>query len=87
MADPRVVEAVTGLRDDLHSRLLFSALAEDLAELCAILSLLGYKELPTELLTRLRALEAELREVSRLCRFPPLPLPLPSRSTSEPRRG
>ncbi|MGC9018613.1 MAG: hypothetical protein ACP5LJ_02755 [Candidatus Bipolaricaulaceae bacterium] len=73
MPDPRVVEAVAGLCEDLPARLLFSVLAENLAEVCAILGRLGYKDLPPEFLTQLRAIEAEMQEIGRLCCFPPQP--------------
>ena len=73
MPNPKVEEGVLGLRDNLPARLLFANLADNLAEVCAILSLLGHRELPPELLSRLRAIEGDLREMSHLCRFPPVP--------------
>ena len=74
MPNPKVVEATFGLRDDLHTRLLFSLLAQSLAEVCQIMSVLGQKDLPPALLSRLKGIEAELLEMSRLCQFPPVTL-------------
>ncbi|MEM3658269.1 MAG: hypothetical protein QXQ66_07645 [Candidatus Hadarchaeum sp.] len=72
MANARVAEGVRGLAHDLSARLLFANLAENLAEVCAIVQVLGFRDLPPELLTRLRAIEADLREMRELCRFPPV---------------
>jgi hypothetical protein len=74
MPNPKVVEAASGLRDDLPTRLLFSLLAQNLAEVCNIVSLLGQKDLPPVLLSRLKGIEAELLEMSHLCQFPPVTL-------------
>ena len=71
MAQDRLREAVSALSEDLPLRILLSTLAQNGAELAAILSLYASWRIPPELVTRLRAIEAELRELSRLCQAPP----------------
>ena len=71
MPNPKAEEGVLGLKDNLPARLLCANLADNLAEVCAILSLYASWRIPPELVTRLRAIEAELRELSRLCQAPP----------------
>lgn len=71
MAPDRVKEAVSALSEDLPARILFAALAENVAELAALVAQLGYKDLPPELTGRLRAIEEDLRALARLCQAPP----------------
>lgn len=46
MAPDRVKEAVSALSEDLPARVLFAALAENVAELAALVARLGYSDLP-----------------------------------------
>ena len=71
MAQDRLREAVSALSEDLPLRILLSTLAQNVAELAAILSLYASWRIPPELVTRLRGIEAELLELSRLCQAPP----------------
>ena len=71
MAQDRLREAVSALAGELPVRVVLSALAEDTAEIAAILAQYGSRTLPPEMVTRLRALEGELRELARLCQVPP----------------
>ncbi|MEM2614908.1 MAG: hypothetical protein QXO15_11915 [Nitrososphaerota archaeon] len=51
-------------------RVVLSALAEDTAEIAAILAQYSSRTLPPEMITRLHALEGELRELAQLCQVP-----------------
>jgi len=73
MAQERISEALSHLRDDWPLRVLLSALAERVAELAALLGRAEAQKLPPEFLTRIRAIEEEMHELSRLCQTPPLP--------------
>jgi hypothetical protein len=66
-------EALSHLRDDWLFRVVLSALAEGVAELAALLGRAEAQKLPPEFLTRIRAIEEEMHELSRLCQNPPLP--------------
>lgn len=71
MTQDRLREPVSALSEDLPLRILLSTLAQNVAELAAILSLYASWRIPPELVTRLRGIEAELLELSRLCQAPP----------------
>jgi hypothetical protein len=73
MAQERINEALSHLRDDWPIRVLLSALAEGVAELAALLGRAEAQKLPPEFLTRIRAIEEEMHALSRLCQNPPLP--------------
>jgi len=73
MAQERISEALSHLRNDWPIRVLLSALAERVAELAAFLGRAEAQKLPPEFLTRIRAIEEEMHELSRLCQNPPLP--------------
>ena len=73
MAQERISEALSHLRDDWPVRVLLSALAERVAELAALLGRAEAQKLPPEFLTRIRTIEEEMHELSRLCQNPPLP--------------
>jgi hypothetical protein len=73
MAQERISEALSHLRDDWPLRVLLSALAERVAELAALLGKAEAQKLPPEFPTRIRAIEEEMHELSRLCQTPPLP--------------
>jgi len=73
MAQERINEALSHLRDDWPIRVLLSTLAERVAELAALLGRAEAQKLPPEFLTRIRAIEEEMHELSRLCQNPPLP--------------
>jgi hypothetical protein len=62
------IEALSYLRDEWPLRVLFSVLAEGVAELAAAEA----QRLPPEFLTRIKAIEEEMLELSRLCQSPPL---------------
>jgi hypothetical protein len=66
-------KALSHLRDDWLFRALLSTLAEGVAELAALLGQAEAQKLPPEFLTRIRAIEEEMHELSRLCQNPPLP--------------
>ncbi|MEN3010448.1 MAG: hypothetical protein ABDI20_05645, partial [Candidatus Bipolaricaulaceae bacterium] len=72
MTQDRVREAVTALSEDLPVRVLVAALAENVAELAAVVARLGAKDLPPEFTGRLRAIEEDLRALARLCQAPPI---------------
>jgi hypothetical protein len=73
MAQERINEALSHLRDDWPLQVLLSALAERVAELAALLGQAEPQKLPPEFLTRIRAIEEEMHELSRLRQNPPLP--------------
>jgi hypothetical protein len=73
MAQERINEALSHLRDDWPIRVLLSTLAERVAELAALLGRAEAQKLPPEFRTRIRAIEEEMHELSRLCQTPPLP--------------
>jgi hypothetical protein len=73
MAQERISEALSHLRDDWPIRVLLSTLAEGVAELAALLGQAEAQKLPPEFLTRIRAIEEEMHAVSRLCQTPPRP--------------
>jgi len=73
MPSEKIQEALSHLQDDWPLRVLLSALAEGVAELAALLGRAEAQELPPEFLTRIRAIEEEMHELSRLCQTPPLP--------------
>jgi hypothetical protein len=73
MAQERISEALSHLRDDWPLRVLLSALAERVAELAALLRKAEAQKLPPEFPTRIRAIEEEMHALSRLCQTPPLP--------------
>jgi len=73
MPSEKIREALSHLQDDWPIRVLLSALAEGVAELAALLGRAEAQKLPPEFLTRIRAIEEEMHELSRLCQTPPLP--------------
>jgi hypothetical protein len=73
MPSEKIREALSHLQDDWPLRVLLSALAEGVAELAALLGQAEAQKLPPEFLTRIRAIEEEMHELSRLCQNPPLP--------------
>jgi hypothetical protein len=73
MAQERINEALSHLRDDWPIRVLLSALAEGVAELAALLGRAEAQKLPPEFRTRIQAIEEEMHALSRLCQNPPLP--------------
>jgi hypothetical protein len=73
MPSEKSQEALSHLQDDWPVRVLLSALAEGVAELAALLGQAEAQKLPPEFLTRIRAIEEEMHELSRLCQTPPLP--------------
>jgi hypothetical protein len=73
MPSEKIHEALSHLQDDWPIRVLLSALAEGVAELAALLGQAEAQKLPPEFLTRIRAIEEEMHELSRLCQTPPLP--------------
>jgi hypothetical protein len=73
MPSEKIQEALSHLQDDWPIRVLLSALAERVAELAALLGQAEAQKLPPEFLTRIRAIEEEMHELSRLCQTPPLP--------------
>ena len=73
MPNKRINEALSHLRDEWPLRVLLSALAERVAELAALLGRAEAQNLPPEFLTRIRAIEEEMRELSLLCQRPPAP--------------
>jgi hypothetical protein len=73
MPSEKIQEALSHLQDDWPVRVLLSALAERIAELAALLGQAEAQKLPPEFLTRIRAIEEEMHELSRLCQTPPLP--------------
>ena len=73
MAQERINEALSHLQDDWPLRVLLSALTERVAALAALLGQAEAQKLPPEFLTRIRAIEEEMHELSRLCQTPPLP--------------
>jgi len=73
MPSEKIREALSYLQDDWPIRVLLSALAEGVAELAALLGQAEAQKLPPEFLTRIRAIEEEMHELSRLCQTPPLP--------------
>jgi hypothetical protein len=73
MPSEKIQEALSHLQDDWPLRVLLSALAEGVAELAALLGQAEAQKLPPEFLTRIRAIEEEMHELSRLCQNPPLP--------------
>ena len=73
MPSEKIREALSHLQDDWPVRVLLSALAEGVAELAALLSQAEAQKLPPEFLTRIRAIEEEMHELSRLCQTPPRP--------------
>jgi hypothetical protein len=73
MPSEKIQEALSYLQDDWPIRVLLSTLAERVAELAALLGRAEAQELPPEFLTRIRAIEEEMHELSRLCQTPPLP--------------
>jgi hypothetical protein len=70
MAQERISETLSHLRDDWPIRVLLSTLAEGIAELAALLGQAEPQKLPPEFLTRIRAIEEEMHEL-----FPPVPNP------------
>jgi hypothetical protein len=73
MPSEKIQEALSHLQDDWPIRVLLSALAERVAELAALLGRAKAQKLPPEFLTRIRAIEEEMQELSRLCQTPPRP--------------
>jgi hypothetical protein len=73
MPSEKIQEALSHLQNDWPIRVLLSALAEGVAELAALLGQAEAQKLPPEFLTRIRAIEEEMHELSRLCQTPPLP--------------
>jgi len=73
MPSEKIREALSHLQDDWPLRVLLSALAEGVAELAALLGRAEAQKLPPEFRTRIRAIEEEMHELSRLCQTPPLP--------------
>jgi hypothetical protein len=73
MPSEKIQEALSHFQDDWPIRVLLSALAEGVAELAALLGRAEAQKLPPEFLTRIRAIEEEMHELSRLCQNPPLP--------------
>jgi hypothetical protein len=73
MAQERISEALSHLRDDWLFRVLLSALGERVAELAALLGRAEAQKPPPEFLTRIRAIEEEMHALSRLCQNPPRP--------------
>jgi len=73
MPNERIQEALSHLRDEWPLRVLLSALADRVAELAALLGRAEAQNLPPEFLTRIRAIEEEMGELSRLRQRPPLP--------------
>jgi len=73
MPSEKIHEALSHLQDDWPLQVLLSALAEGVAELAALLSQAEAQKLPPEFLTRIRAIEEEMHELSRLRQNPPLP--------------
>jgi hypothetical protein len=73
MPSEKIQGALSHLQDDWPLRVLLSALAEGVAELAALLGQAEPQKLPPEFLTRIRAIEEEMHELSRLCQTPPLP--------------
>ena len=73
MPSEKIQEALSHLQDDWPIRVLLSALAEGVAELAALLGRAEAQKLPPEFRTRIRAIEEEMHELSRLCQTPPLP--------------
>jgi hypothetical protein len=73
MPSEKIREALSYLQDDWPIRVLLSALAEGVAELAALLGQAEAQKLPPEFRTRIRAIEEEMYELSRLCQNPPLP--------------
>jgi len=72
MPNEKINEALSYLRDEWPLRVLFSSLAEGVAELAAIVGKAEAQRLPPEFLTRIKAIEEEMIELSRLCQSPPL---------------
>jgi len=70
MPNEKIHEALSHLRDEWPLRVLLSALAERVAELAALLGRAEAQNLPPEFLTRIRAIEEEMRELSFLCQRP-----------------
>jgi len=73
MPSEKIQEALSHFQDDWPIRVLLSALAEGVAELAALLGRAEAQKLPPEFRTRIRAIEEEMHELSRLCQTPPLP--------------
>jgi len=73
MPSEKIREALFYLQDDWPIRVLLSTLAERVAELAALLGRAEAQKLPPEFLTRIRAIEEEMHELSRLCQNQPLP--------------
>jgi len=73
MPSEKIQEALSHLQDDWPLRVILSALAEGVAELAALLGQAEAQKLPPEFRTRIRAIEEEMHELSRLCQNPPLP--------------
>jgi len=73
MPSEKIQEALSHLQDEWPIRVLLSALAEGVAELAALLGQAEAQKLPPEFRTRIRAIEEEMHELSRLCQNPPLP--------------
>jgi hypothetical protein len=73
MPSEKIHEALSHFQDDWPVRVLLSALAEGVAELAALLGQAEAQKLPPEFRTRIRAIEEEMHELSRLCQTPPLP--------------
>ncbi|MBC7099632.1 hypothetical protein H5T52_11080 [Candidatus Bipolaricaulota bacterium] len=73
MPSEKIQEALSHLREEWPLRVLLSALAEGVAELAAILGRTEATNLSPEFQTRIRAIEEEMRELSRLCQRPPAP--------------
>jgi len=67
MPNERIHEALSHLRDEWPLRVLLSALAEKVAELADLLGRAGAQNLPLEFGTRIRPIEEERHELSRLC--------------------
>jgi hypothetical protein len=64
MPSEKIHEALSHLQDDWPLRVLLSALAERVAELAALLGQAEAQKLPPEFLTRIRAIEEEMHELS-----------------------
>ena len=73
MPSEKIREALSYLQDGWPLRVLLSALAEGVAELAALLGQAEAQKIPPEFRTRIRAIEEEMHELSRLCQNPPLP--------------
>jgi hypothetical protein len=72
MPNEKINDALSYLRDEWPLRVLFSSLAEGVAELAAIVGKAEAQRLPPEFLTRIKAIEEEMLELSRLCQSPSL---------------